>query len=119
MMRDMKLLGYMVFHLCVVLFAFTLLAGAFDFKAFAQPREQVEDLTRRVATMESLNLDHRLTIMETMLSGVASDLRDLKKSAEERGADWTRIGTVAGTALLILERAFRAIAGKVKEEDNA
>lgn len=100
--RDAKLFGYLLFNVGVMLFAGILLLTA-AFPASAQSHLEVQDLDRRVTSIEGLNLDHRLTVIETLLTNLNSD-------------HWTHLGTMIGTGLLILERGARAISKKVEEE---
>lgn len=99
-----KSLAVLTFHFATALFAVVLLLSAIVPPVHAQP-EQMAELTRRMDSLESLNLDHRLTVIETMLADLKSD-------------HWTHLGTMAGTALLILERAARALRRDVKEIDR-
>ena len=101
-----KLFTFLLFHISVLTFAGVLFIAAVVPNVRAQNVLQVEDLSRRITSLEGLNLDHRLTIIETLLNDLHSD-------------HWTHTGTMIGTALLILERGARAVAKKVKEEDGA
>lgn len=99
----MRRFAFMFFHVGIILFAITLLCAGFFPAARAQQAAVMQDLTRRVETIESLNLDHRLTVIETKLDNLLGD-------------HWTHLGTMVGTALLMLERAARAVAKKTAEE---
>jgi hypothetical protein len=105
-MRTFRLLSFMIFHWGVVVFALILLATTMA-PMVGQVREnpEVEDLTRRVGNIESLNLDHRLTVIETLLN-------------EVHGDHVPHLLTMGGTALLILERAVKAMSKRVQEEDG-
>lgn len=101
--REAKLLAFFTFNISVMFFALVLIITA-GFDVHAQTTVEVEDLARRITSMEALNLDHRLTIIETLLNDLHSD-------------HWTHLGTMVGTGLLILERGARAIGKKVNEAE--
>lgn len=64
-----------------------------------------DDLERRVTAIESQNLEHRMTVMETTLV-------DLQNSAL-----WMRMN-MAGTGLLIAEAVTRAVNKRKKEMEQ-
>lgn len=103
MLRDFRLLGFMVFHISVGFFALVLMVTAF-YPLHAQTHEQIAELDRRITSIETLNLDHRLTVIETTLEDLHSDR-------------WTHAGTMIGVALLTMERVAQAIKGKIKEAE--
>lgn len=104
MWRDLKLFIWGVFHASVFLFACVLLIAPFV-QVHAQNHLEVEDLSRRITTLEGLNLDHRLTVIETLLN----NLNDSK---------WPNGITTGGVGLLIFERVFFAVKKKVKETES-
>lgn len=102
-MKKLKLGVFMLVQIAMSFFALVLITTALMSPLRAQLRVQQEtDLERRVEMLESLNLDHRLTVIETLLNDLHSD-------------HWTHLGTMLGTGLLILERGARAIKEKSKE----
>lgn len=103
MKHDLKLFGFMLFHISVGLFALVLMITAvFPLRAESP---QVTELERRVTNIEALQLDHRLTVIETMLKDLVSD-------------HWTHEGTMLGVGLLTMERVARAIQKKIKNEEG-
>lgn len=104
MLKEAKLFGFMLFNIGVCFFALVLLVAAvFPPKAAAQ--SAISELDRRVTSIEALNLDHRLTIIETMLTDVHSDR-------------WTHTGSMIGVGLLLMKEAVEAIMKRVKVEDE-
>lgn len=101
--QDIELFSFILFNICVFLYAVVLMVTAV-YPVHAQNREEVSDLQRRVSSIEALNLDHRLTVIETMLTDLHSD--------------WTRTGSLVGVALLIAERAAQAVKQKIREADE-
>jgi len=91
--------GYVVFHLMIGAYAVLLLGGSLVVRAQTVQRYEVTELERRINSMESLNLDHRLTVIETLLL-------DLQNSST-----WSRF-TMGGTGLLIAERVVAALRRK-------
>jgi hypothetical protein len=103
--KEAKLLGFFTFNICVCLFALILLLTAvFPTKAAAQSNA-ISQLDRRVTSIEALNLDHRLTVIETMLEEVHSDR-------------WTHTGSMVGVGLLLIKEAVEAIVKRIKIEDE-
>jgi phenylpyruvate tautomerase PptA (4-oxalocrotonate tautomerase family) len=102
-LREAKLFGFLLFNVSVMFFALVLILAAV-FPAKAQSPAGMAELARRITDLEALNLDHRLTVIETILNDLHSD-------------HWTHLGTMIGTGLLILERGARAINKKVSSED--
>ena len=99
--QKLYLVGFFGFNVSVMVFAVTLiLAGIFP--AHAQSPIVIQDLARRITDLEALNLDHRLTVIETILNDLHAD-------------HWTHLGTMVGTGLLIMERAARAVTKKAQE----
>jgi hypothetical protein len=92
----MKTALFYVFHLIVSAYAILLCVESVN--AWAQPiqRFEIGELERRVASMETLNLDHRLTIIETKLEELIT------------GKMFDRM-TMGGTGLLIAERVVQAL----------
>lgn len=103
MIKTTKLMFWLLFHFAVLQFAIVMMVAAV-YPVHAQ-NPQVEELTRRITSLETLNLDHRLTVIETLLNDIHGD-------------HWGQQMTMGGTALLILERAVQAFRKKVKEEDE-
>jgi len=91
--------GYLIFHLLVCAYAVALLIGAISVRA--QPIQQFEitELERRITSIEALNLDHRLTIIETILNEINSQ------------KIFDRL-TMGGTGLLIAERVVNTLRKK-------
>jgi hypothetical protein len=84
---------WLLFHFLVASFAVLLvLVSLFPLRVKAQSALQVQitDIERRVGNFETLNLDHRLTAIETLLSSEDT---------------WHRF-SMGGTGLLICERIF-------------
>ena len=105
MFKEVKLLSFFAFNIGVCFFALVLLiAAAFPSKAIAQ-QSAISELDRRITSIEALNLDHRLTIIETMLEEVHSDR-------------WTHTGSMVGVGLLLLKEAVEAIVKRIKVEDE-
>lgn len=102
--KDARLFGFMLFHIGVFLYAVVLMVTGV-YPVHAQTREEVSDLQRRVGNIESLNVDHRLTVIETMLEDLHSDR-------------WTHTGSLIGVGLLIMERAAQAVKQKIREADE-
>lgn len=95
-----------MFHLLVGAYAVMLiLFSAFTPIARAQKVIQVPtDVDRRLDEIEKLNLDHRVTIIETTLQDLVSNF------------SWYRV-TSGGTGLLLAEAVYRH--AKKKKEDDA
>jgi len=106
-LRDLWLMMYMVFHILVVSFGlFMVCMGALPKEAFAQrepAQYQIDDLTRRVDGIEGLQLDHRLTVIETTL-----------KEIQDTG--WKPSVTAIGMGLLIAERAVMQVKKRMNIE---
>lgn len=103
-MRQAKLFGFMLFHVCVGFYAMVLVIAAV-LPLRAQTSVQVTDLERRVTNIEALQLDHRLTVIETMLKDLVSH-------------DWTRDGTLGCVGLLTIERVVLAVSRKLKQTEK-
>lgn len=109
MTAKLKNIGFYGFHVLMGAFAVILIATAVfpPARAFGPPQidtptqVEIHELGRRVETIEALNLDHRLTVIETLLN----DLNNKQ---------WSHWATSAGTGLLILERLVRALQMKEK-----
>lgn len=99
----MRIFGFMVFHAMVMLLGITLVIGAL-FPVHAQ-KADYNDLTRRVESLESLQVDHRLTVIETKLDAVLSN-------------SWVHIAGSGGIGLLLLKEAIQAVKKKVKAEEE-
>lgn len=103
-----KLYSFMVFNVVVSLFAVVLIVMSFVPVIAAQPlpkQVEIEDLERRVAGFESLNLDHRLTVIETILK-------------EDQDNEWKSSATGIGTGLLIVHTAYREVRKRIQDEDK-
>lgn len=98
----LKRCGAALVNILMFVFAVTLIASAV-FPVHAQQEPVVEDLNRRISTLEGMNLDHRLTVIETLLN-------DLHNNS------WTHVGTMIGTAVLIIERATQRLRKNMNEE---
>ena len=105
--KPFKLYSFMVFNVVVSLFAVVLMVMSFVPIIAAQPQQQVEieDFGRRVAGFESLNLDHRLTVIETLLK-------------EDQDNEWKHSATGIGTGLLIVHTAYREVRKRIQDEDK-
>jgi len=98
-MKTFKSALFYWFHILVSAYAVLLMMLSLEsIVARAQPVEQyqITDLERRVASIEILNLDHRLTIMETILNELNT------------GKIFDRL-TMGGTGLLITERVVMVL----------
>jgi len=103
-MKILRDSAFYLFHFIVLAFALNLLLFAL-IPVHAQNSVERE-LDRRITSIENLNLDHRLTVIETLLN----DLKDESL--------WHK-GSTIGTGLLILERGVWALKKKNdKEEEN-
>ena len=103
MIRRIGTVMWYGFHVIILTFGFLLMLVAVMPVHAQAPEVEVHDLDRRVRVIEDLNLDHRLTVMETILM----ELKD--------GDNWQRV-TMGGTGLLIAERVFWTF--KKKAEDK-
>jgi len=92
-----------LFHWLVIGYAVVLLWGVFAVQAQSSP--QLQELQHRVTSLEELQLDHRLTVIETIL-------RDLQSSSL-----WHQL-TMGGTGLLLGERAIAVLRRKKGEEEE-
>ena len=103
-MKELKRFVWLLFHFFVASFAVLLIAVSVFPVVHAQTATQIEitDLERRVGNFETLNLDHRLTAIETLLS--SEDM-------------WHRY-SMGGTGLLICERLFWVFRRKQKVGDS-
>jgi hypothetical protein len=105
-LRDLWLAMFMVFHILVVSFGlFMICMGVLPGKAFAQrepSQYQIDNLQKRVDGIEGLQLDHRLTVIETTLK-------------EMQDSGWKPSITAIGMGLLVAERAVMAVRGRLKE----
>ena len=97
---------YMAFHCAMVLFAVVLIATAVYPPVHAQT--QVQELARRVTTLENMDLSGQL-------AAIHQQLLDMREAGKQRDADWKPLGTAIAAGALVLERAVRAMTGKVKE----
>jgi len=68
--------------------------------------EWQQEIERRVSTLENVNADHRLTILETI------------KSDEQENVLWSRIST-GGMGILVAERMFRLILQKANGSSSS
>jgi hypothetical protein len=110
--QDAKLFAFMVFHWSMVLLAIVLIATAIYPPAHAQNRDhdQYEELSRRIGAFESMDLAGQL-------AQIHQQLADMLEDSRRREADWKPMGTALAAAALVLERAARAMAGRVKAGD--
>ncbi len=101
-MRELKRGMWLLFHFLVASFA-VLLSSLSLFPVQAQTVTQVQltELERRVGAFEGLNLDHRLTAIETLLTSEDT---------------WHRF-SMGGTGLLIFERVFWVVRRRKQPED--
>jgi len=103
----------MAFHWVAVLFALTLIADAVYPAARAQSpqsREELQDLGRRVGVLEGMDIS-------AQLAAIHQELVDMHKSEEHRDSDWKPVGTAIAAGALVLERAVKAMSGRVREAD--
>lgn len=98
-MKSLKVFLFYWFHILVSVYAVLLVMLSIEsVVAKAQPVQQyqITEVERRVSSIETLNLDHRLTIIETILTELnTSKIFD-------------RL-TMGGTGLLIVERVVMAM----------
>lgn len=107
------LVCFMAFHWIMVILGITLIADAVYPSVHAQSfqtREEVQDLGRRVGVLEGLDIS-------AQLASIHQELVDMHKGEERRDSDWKPIGTAIAAGALVLERAAKAMSGKVKEAD--
>lgn len=102
---------FMAFHWIMVILGITLIADAVYPSVHAQSfqtREEVQDLGRRVGVLEGLDIS-------AQLASIHQELVDTGEAEKKR--DGEAGGTAIAAALLVIERAARAMSGKVKEAD--
>jgi hypothetical protein len=90
-----------VFHLAVAMYAAILLTGSIVNIAYAQEIRdyRVENLESRMAALDALKLDARLTRIETILMSLQ----------DESHGGWTAEAANGGVALLLARAVFLAI----------
>lgn len=93
----------LTFHILVGGYALFLLINAT--LVHAQDPYQLAELQRRIGSIEGLNLDHRLTVLETLLQDVQT-------------SNFLNRFTMGGTGLLIGERVVAAIRRKTLTDDK-
>ena len=86
-------------------YAAVLVFFGFTVHAWGQPlaNYQREELERRVSILESQNLEHRVTVMETILIDLQSN------------AVWLRFN-MGGTGLLIAEAVTRTVRRRINKD---
>lgn len=88
------------FAFASMVYACLLLGGTFAVEAQPQPATaQLEELERRVNDLEQLQLDHRLTVLETI-------------QRETESTDLLMKLTSGGTGILLLEAGVRIFRGR-------
>jgi len=104
-------LAWGAFHAFVMLYAFVLVLSSLLVPIHAQrsvvppPTVQYDDLERRMGDLDKLNLDHRLTVIETTMADMLSN------------STWYRISS-GGTGLLLAEAVVRHAKKKLKEDEE-
>ena len=107
-LRQLWLFGFMVFNWCVVFFAAVLLVSAL-IPVHAQT--EWKDLDRRLNAIEKIDISGQL-------AGIRQELADMHKQEEQREADWKPIATAIAAGLLVIERAYKNVSGKIREGDE-
>lgn len=74
-------------------------------------QQQPSELARRISVFENMDLPGQLAMIHQQLD-------DMQKESERRDADWKPLGTAIAAGALVLERAARAMAGRVKAGDT-
>lgn len=94
-----------VFHLTVAVYAAILLIGSLTNIAYAQGIRdyRVENLESRMAALDALKIDQRLTRIETILMSLQGD---------SSHGGWTAEAANGGVALLLARAVFLAIKNK-------
>jgi len=108
--KKLSTVGQDLFHIFVAIYAVMLMLSSVFIPLKAQhpsptiTQESAVDIERRLDTIDRMNLDHRLTIIETTLTDMVSNFT------------WYRISS-GGTGLLLAEAVFRHAKKRINTED--
>lgn len=106
-MRKLQRVGFVTFHLFVMLYAAVLFFGTADRIVAQTLRDyRLEGVEKQVADMAALHMDQRLVRLETIVSGM-----------DEHGNGWLSNLSTGGIGLLLARATLEEVRRKRVRED--